>query len=115
MPSPLDRAPDENFDEFIGGLNIAEWGGINQHDAPHLIAPSDFQHIENCIPSGTEIAPRGGQSKYHSGNPAGAGYVLWGGYGCVMQHGGIGGVGFADEPAEETPSSFAGTYLMLWA
>lgn len=114
MPSQLDRAPDQNFDEFIGGLNIPEWGGVNQHDAPHLMPSTDFQHLENVIIEGTEVKPRGGQSKYKASVIA-SGYVLWGGYGGVMQHGGIGGIGFADEPSEETPDTFVtDAFVLVW-
>lgn len=105
--------PDERREDKIGGWTIPSWGGINLYDAPHLIEENEFQDLRNSRWAGKSIIPRPGQDKYKSTAPA-PGYFIWGGYGGVMQHGGVGGVGFKDVPTGEIPGSPAGHPDLVW-
>lgn len=89
----------------IVGWTIDPAHGMNIQDAPHIIGASEFQRLENTRWQGKYLRPRGGQSQFYTADfPAPAGYFLWGAYGRVMQHGGIGGVGFTDDASGEVAS-----------
>jgi hypothetical protein len=82
----------------IFGWTIPAGAGMNIHAAPHELGPEESQLLENTRWQGMYLAPRGGQGAFQASSPAGAGYFLWGVYGEVIQHGGIGGAGFLDDP-----------------
>jgi hypothetical protein len=114
---PLPTKSSEVKKDLVGGWTVPVWGGINAQDAPHLMADNEFQLGVNLRWHGRTaqyLEPRGGQSKYSPGVIS-AGYALWGAYGGVMQHGGMGGIGFKDAPDDETPSSFGGPVALIWS
>lgn len=97
---------DANRVDRIVGWTQKGADGINVQDAPHIIGESEFQHLENVRWQGKYLRPRGGQALFTPVNPTGDdAFFLWGAYGGVMQHGGIGGVANLDDPALATPGA----------